>query len=79
MALKSIEDTDLVDGSLIKHFCDTCNKDAVMKVWFAPQGMVGTCHVCKKRTMLKKMKTMWGQLISLNVPPVNQRTLKKLQ
>lgn len=54
MALKSIDDKDLVDGSLIKHYCEKCNKNVVMKILYGKEGMLGECCSCKRFVVLKK-------------------------
>lgn len=54
MALKSISDKDLVEGDVIKYHCEKCNKNVVMKIMFAPEGMLGKCCSCRNFITLKK-------------------------
>ena len=54
MTLKSIDDEDLVNGSLIKHYCEKCNKNVVMKILYGKEGMLGECCSCRKYTILKR-------------------------
>lgn len=54
MALKNINDKDLVEGDAIKYHCEKCNKNVVMKIIFSPEGMLGKCCSCRGYQTLKK-------------------------
>jgi hypothetical protein len=68
MALKSIGDKDLVEGDAIKYRCERCNKNVVMKIMFAPEGMLGKCCSCKSFITLKKNENYISEIPIQNVP-----------
>jgi len=54
MALKNINDKELVEGDVIKYHCNKCDKNVVMKIMYAPEGMLGKCCSCRSFITLKK-------------------------
>ena len=82
MALKSIDDKDLVDGSLIKHYCEKCDQNVVMKIMITPSGVVGRCSKCRGYKTLKKNEDYVPKTqVTKNIPkcPICQSTnLKKI-
>lgn len=68
MALKSIDDKDLVDGSLVKYYCEKCNKNVVMKILYGKEGMLGECCSCRKFVVLKKNENYIPETPAKNIP-----------
>ena len=82
MALKSIDDEDLVNGSLIKYYCEKCNKNVVMKILYGKEGMLGECCSCKKFIILKKDENYVPKTQVINnipkCPTCNSTDIKKI-
>lgn len=70
MALKNINDENLVEGDVIKYHCEKCNKNVVMKIMFTPEGMLGKCCSCREFMILKKNEDCVSEIPIQNIPSV---------
>ena len=68
MALKNINDENLVEGDVIKYFWKKCNKNVVMKIMFTPEGMLGKCCSCREFMILKKNEDCVSEIPIQNIP-----------
>lgn len=80
--IKNIDDNNLTEGDVVKHYCDKCDENVIMKIIFAPEGIIGICNVCRKFTVIKKNEDYIPEQQTVkNIPkcPICQSTnLKKI-
>ena len=66
--VKNIEDGNLAEGDIIKHYCDKCDKNVLMKIMITPSGVVGMCSKCRGYKTLKKNENYTTETSIRNIP-----------
>ncbi len=65
--IKNIND-ELIDGDYIKYYCNKCDKGVIMKIMFAPEGMLGICSNCGGYIIINKNENYISKEKIINIP-----------
>mgnify|MGYP001106888429 CR=1 FL=1 len=67
-SFKCIEDTDLKENDIIKHYCKKCDKDTLYKIIVINENITGKCAKCKSYATLKKNENYIPEEPQQNIP-----------
>ena len=58
----------MIDGDYIKYYCNKCDKGVIMKIMFAPEGMLGICSNCGGYIIINKNENYISKEKIINIP-----------